>query len=292
VLIEKTLKEKATMMREVEAGSLIFAAGYGSRMRGFSGNKTLLPLVPGSHPFEGEHPIISEIITSLPRGPKALVIHHRKDEVITATRDLGVSYYDQPVLNGTGGALIAAQGFLEHIGQEHVVITMGDTPFVKRATYHDLLTQLGDHDLVVLGSKPVDKAQYGILEIENGRVKRITEWRYWREYPQERRSGLEVCNSGIYAAKRSALLTYLKKLRKRPHQVEKERDGRMIVVEEYFITDLVELMNNDGLAVGLVVVDEEKEVMGIDTLEDLVFAQSTFAERNRQTKSFDCWHRK
>jgi bifunctional UDP-N-acetylglucosamine pyrophosphorylase/glucosamine-1-phosphate N-acetyltransferase len=269
------------MMQEVKAASLIFAAGYGSRMKGFSGNKTLLPLVPRSNPFEGEHPMISEIIRSLPGGPKALVVHHGKDEVMRVTRDLGVLYYDQPVLNGTGGALIAAKGFLEQTDREHLIITMGDTPFVKRATYHNLITQLGGQDLVVLGFKPVDKAQYGILEIEGPRVKRITEWRYWRQYPPERQMRFEVCNSGIYAARRSALLRYLRELERRPHQVEKDRDGRMRIVEEYFITDLVELMDSDGLTVGFGCVDEEAEVMGIDTLENLLLAQSIFAERKR-----------
>jgi len=43
-------------------------------------------------------------------------------------------------------------------------------------------------------------------------------------------------------------------------------------------------LNNDGLTVGFVVVDEEKEVMGIDTHEDLVSAQDMFAQRDRQVK--------
>ena len=272
------------MIREMEAASIIFAAGYGSRIRGFSGSKTLLPLIPGPNPFEGEYPIICEIISSLPRGPKALVMHHGKDEVITATRDLGVSYYDQPVLNGTGGALIAAQGFLEQTEQDHLIITMGDIPFVKPTTYRNLISQLTDQDLVVLGFKPVDRAQYGVLEIEGGKVERITEWRYWKEYPGERQAQLEVCNSGIYGAKRSALLTYLEKLKQRPHKVEKERNGLMVVIEEYFITDLVELMNNDGLTVGFIAVNDEREVMGIDTREDLVLAQSIFAKGKRGVK--------
>jgi len=97
----------------------------------------------------------------------------------------------------------------------------------------------------------------------------------------------EVFNSGIYAARRSVLLTYLKKLKGRPHQVEKERDGRMMVVDEYFITDLVELMSNDGRKVGFSLVDEEQEVMGIDTRDDLVLAQALFAKGINRQKSFD-----
>ena len=273
------------MMREVHAASIIFAAGYGSRMKGFSGNKTLLPLLPGSNPFKGECPIIFEIVRNLPKGPKALVIHHKKEEVIKATHDLGVFYCDQPVPNGTGGALIAAQEFLEHTDQEYCIITMGDIPLVTETTYHTLIHHCKDQDFIVLGFTPKDRAQYGIVEIENETVQRITEWKYWKDYPLEMQRRFEVFNSGIYAARRSALLTYLKKLKGRPHQVEKERDGRMIVVDEYFITDLVELMSNDGRKVGVSLVDEEQEVMGIDTRDDLVLAQALFAKGiNRQKK--------
>lgn len=267
------------MMKEIYAASIIFAAGYGSRMKGFSGNKTLLPLLPGSNPFEGDHPIIFEIVGNLPKGPKTLVIHHKKEEVIKVTHDLSVFYCDQPIPNGTGGALIAAQEFLEHTDQEYCIITMGDVPFVTETAYYSLIRHLKDQDFIVLGFKPKDRAQYGIVEIENEKVQRITEWKYWKDYSLEMQRRFEVFNSGIYAARRSVLLTYLKKLKKRPHQVEKERDGKMMVVEEYFITDLVELMSNDGRNVGFSLVEEENEVMGIDTLEDLVLAQALFAKR-------------
>jgi bifunctional UDP-N-acetylglucosamine pyrophosphorylase/glucosamine-1-phosphate N-acetyltransferase len=271
------------MVKEVQAAAVIFAAGFGSRMKGFSGNKTLLPLLPGSDSFKGAHPLIVEIIGNLPEGPKAIVVYHRKDEVMTATRDLFVHYCEQSVPNGTGGALIAARDFLEGIEQEYLIITMGDVPFVKKTTYENLITRHRDEDLVVLGFKPMDRAQYGLVEIDGGRVKRITEWRYWREYPLERQSRFEVFNSGIYAARRSSLLKCLEKLEQRPHKVQKERDGRFVVVEEYFITDLVELMNNDRLTVGYTVAEEEQEVMGIDTVEDLLLAQSIFKNRLVQT---------
>jgi bifunctional UDP-N-acetylglucosamine pyrophosphorylase/glucosamine-1-phosphate N-acetyltransferase len=275
------------MMEKEHAASIIFAAGYGSRIKGFFGNKTLLPLLPGSNPFEGECPIIFEIVKNLPKGPKALVIHHKKEEVIKVTHDLGVYYCDQPIPNGTGGALIAAQEFLEHTDQEYCIITMGDIPLVTETTYHSLLHHCKDQDFIVLGFTPKERAQYGIVEIENEEVQRITEWKYWKDYPLEMQRRFEVFNSGIYAARRSALLTYLEKLKGRPHQVEKERDGRMIVVDEYFITDLVELMSNDGRKVGFSLVDEEQEVMGIDTRDDLVLAQALFAKGINRQKSFD-----
>jgi bifunctional UDP-N-acetylglucosamine pyrophosphorylase/glucosamine-1-phosphate N-acetyltransferase len=260
------------MTQEQKAASIIFAAGYGSRMKGYSGNKTLLPLLPGSSHFAGEHPLILEIINNLPSGPKAVVVHYKKDEVIEATRDLGIEFCEQPVPNGTGGALIAAEDFLEQIEEKHVIITMGDVPLVKKITYQTLVARLSDHDLAVLGFKPRDRAQYGMLEIEDGTVERITEWRYWKEYPAERKNRYDVFNSGVYAAERTALIRYLKKLQQRPHRIMKERDGHMVEIEEYFITDLVELARDDGCKVGFALAEETCEVMGIDTVKDLVFA--------------------
>jgi bifunctional UDP-N-acetylglucosamine pyrophosphorylase/glucosamine-1-phosphate N-acetyltransferase len=271
------------MVQEANAAAIIFAAGYGSRLKDFSGNKVLLPLIPESGPFSGRRPIIVEIIENLPPGPKALVVHHRREEVIGATRDLGVSYCDQPVPNGTGGALIAAKDFLERVGQDRCIITMGDVPFVKRKTYESLISNLDDRDLQVLGFRPMDRAQYGLLEIEGNEVKRITEWKYWSEYPPEMQDRFDVFNAGIYGARRQSLLHYIGELEKQPHLVRKDRGGRMVGVEEYFITDLVELMANDGLPVGFTVTGEEEEVMGIDTVEDLMLAQRLFAQEKGES---------
>jgi hypothetical protein len=63
------------MVPEVNAAAIIFAAGYGSRMKGFSGNKVLLPLIPESDPFTGIHPLIVESLGNLPPGPKPSVLH-------------------------------------------------------------------------------------------------------------------------------------------------------------------------------------------------------------------------
>ena len=64
------------MKNHPEIASIIFAAGKGSRMKGFEGNKTLLPLVPGKSPFDGSNPILLQILDNLPPGPKALVIQN------------------------------------------------------------------------------------------------------------------------------------------------------------------------------------------------------------------------
>jgi bifunctional UDP-N-acetylglucosamine pyrophosphorylase/glucosamine-1-phosphate N-acetyltransferase len=264
-------------MGEKSVASIIMAAGRGSRMKGFEGNKTLLPLVPGGNPFQGSHPILLHIIQSLPPGPKAAVVNHRKEEVMEATRSFGLSYCEQPVLNGTGGALLAAGEFIRTVDSDSLVITMGDVPLVREETYLRLVESLHFQPLTVLGFRPSDKRQYGVLDMDHTRVRRIVEWKYWKTFPKETQDRMDLCNSGIYAARRKEILPYLSVLKSKPHIVSKERDGRVVQLEEYFITDLVELLDHDGKSVGCLVAEDEEEVMGVDDLSSLQKAQEEFS---------------
>jgi bifunctional UDP-N-acetylglucosamine pyrophosphorylase/glucosamine-1-phosphate N-acetyltransferase len=187
-----------------------------------------------------------------------------------------VVYVEQPELNGTGGAILAARGFIDTLSCDGCIITMGDVPFVRPETYAHLIECLEGRDMVVLGFAPADKKKYGVLEIEAGRVQCITEWKYWKSYPAARQAELTICNSGIYAARREALQHYLPILASRPQVVHKEIDGRMTAIEEYFITDLIEFMVKDDRPVGYVVSADETETMGIDDQAALEQAQERF----------------
>lgn len=246
-------------------------------MKGYEGNKTLLPLKPGPSVFNGKRPIIMHLMESLPDGPKALIVNHCKDQVKATTADTGAVYCEQPVLNGTGGAILAAENFVASQHVACVIITMGDVPFVRKSTYRTLVEGLDHYDLMILGFSPSHKKQYGVLEIEAGQVRKITEWKFWKEYPAERQARLTICNSGIYAVRRSALAHYLPILASRPQVVQKEVDGKLTEIEEYFFTDLIEYMVQDGKRVGFHVVDDEFETMGIDDVAALEKAQAIFA---------------
>jgi len=266
-------------MKDRSAGSVILAAGRGSRMRGFPGNKTLLPLVPAESPFIGSEPFLLHILRTLPPGPRAIVVHHEEEAVIKATAEWDITYCHQPELNGTGGALIAAQDFLREITSENIVLTMGDIPLVHPETYLRMITQLKKDDLVVLGFEPLDRRQYGMLETDGDHVSRIIEWQYWKDFSKEAQQSLRLCNSGIYAAKRKTLLPYLDRLASHPHVVEKERDGNLQQVKEFFITDVVASMHEDAVPVGYITAEDEHEVMGVDTFSALKTAQRIYAER-------------
>jgi bifunctional N-acetylglucosamine-1-phosphate-uridyltransferase/glucosamine-1-phosphate-acetyltransferase GlmU-like protein len=62
--------------------------------------------------------------------------------------------------------------------------------------------------------------------------------------------------------------------------VSKEREGKVVQLEEFFMTDLVELLDQDGKRVGCIVAEDEDEVMGVDDLSALLKAQEEFRKRH------------
>jgi len=259
--------------------AIIMAAGRGSRMKGYAGNKTLLPLIPGASAFEGERPLLLHLMDQLPDGPKTVIVNHCKEDIMQATGALDVTYCEQPELNGTGGAILAAKEFIQKQSCDRFIITMGDVPFVRKETYVRLVNALDENEIVVLGFQPADKKQYGVLEIDADKVRKITEWKFWKDYSPEAQAALNICNSGIYAIKRSALGQYLPILASRPQIVHKEINGQRTAIEEFFITDLVEYMVQDGKPVGYQVVEDETETMGIDDGNALEKAQELYRTR-------------
>lgn len=260
-----------------EAVSIVFAAGKGSRMLEYAGNKTLLPLIPKTSPYHGDHPLLLEVLMNLPPGPVGIVVNHCAADVEKMAKDFADAFIAQPVTNGTGGALLAARSFLETATRGSVIITMGDVPLIRRTTYVKLIQMLHDKKLAVLAFEPRDRAQYGMLEIDEERVLRIVEWKYWHTYSREQQARLRYCNAGVYAAQRSALIEYLDHLAKQPHLVSKQQGNEWVTIKEYFLTDLVEIMSSNDLPVGWVLA-EEGEVAGVDTPEALATVQRRYME--------------
>ena len=71
---------------------------------------------------------------------------------------------------------------------------------------------------------------------------------------------------------------YLPILESRPQIVHKEVNGQITAIEEYFITDLIEYLVQDGKSVGYHLASDEIETMGIDDADALQKAQAIFAD--------------
>lgn len=274
-----TLSSTNISTKASNIASIVLAAGRGTRMKGFSHNKTLLPLLPERNQYEGSRPFIIEILSQLPKGPVAVVVHHDANAVKETIAQWKVTYIYQHELNGTGGAILAAQEFLQSCSTDYVIVTMGDVPLVRTQTYEALIRNLEEtkHHGVLIAFTPEDTKQYGRLVVEGNKVRRIIEWQYCKNSDQVERQGITLCNAGIYAFRRPALLHCCKDLISRPHQVEKQINGHINQFLEYFLTDIVEIMNEHGYAISFITVSEW-EVTGVDTPETLQKVQQLFAQ--------------
>ena len=141
----------------------------------------------------------------------------------------------------------------------------GDVPGIGAGT----LRRLGDAHTseaaacTVLTMRPDDPARYGrVIRDEAGRVRRIVEF---ADASEEERAVREL-NSGTYAFRAKDLFAALPRL---------SNDNAQ---EEYYLTDVVRLMIDDGLAVVAVEAEDPRECMGGDTPEALAAIRAAWGK--------------
>jgi bifunctional UDP-N-acetylglucosamine pyrophosphorylase/glucosamine-1-phosphate N-acetyltransferase len=167
---------------------------------------------------------------------------------------------------GTAHAVLAArEAFEGHDG--HVVILYGDTPLLRRESLQKMTGRLEEGaDIVVLGFEARDPAGYGRLLLgDDGSLAAIRE----EKEASEEEKAVTLCNSGVFAFNGRHLLSLL------------ERVGNDNKKGEYYLTDVVELANGDGLRAEIVTCEED-EVLGVNSRLQLAAAEAIYQGRLRQ----------
>lgn len=230
--------------------ALVLAAGEGTRMKSDT-PKVLHELCGYPMLF-----YILDAVSSLKPTKTVVVVGHRaqqvRDAVLTGWAERTgrhVEFAVQAEQLGTAHAVICALDFMRD--DETVLILCGDTPLVTA----DLLSEfLGSHqhedaDLTVMTAMASDPGSYGrILRGSNGSVLRIVEA---RDLTEEQKSIPEI-NAGIYLTRARHLKTLLARV---------NNDNAK---KEYYLTDIVELANRDGLKVRAFACHDEQIVQGIN----------------------------
>ncbi|MDD3839006.1 MAG: bifunctional UDP-N-acetylglucosamine diphosphorylase/glucosamine-1-phosphate N-acetyltransferase GlmU [Clostridia bacterium] len=232
--------------------ALILAAGEGKRM------KSKIPKV--IHKVCGM-PMISHVIDSARESKVeefAVVIGHGADMVKNQLGD-GYNYIYQKEQLGTGHAVMQAVPFLEH-KQGYVVVLYGDTPLITSDIISHLIefTVNKGYNAGVLTAELDNPAGYGrIISDENNYVKAIVEDRD-ADYKQKL---IKQINTGIYCFKIPDLLKCLNKLNNDNAQ------------REYYLTDVIGIMNEAGLKVGACKTRRIHEVEGVNDRVQLASAE-------------------
>ena len=170
---------------------------------------------------------------------------------------------------GTGHAVMQARDILaEHSGT--VLVVCGDTPLLSARLLKGLCAE---HEAqgakaTVLTAKMADPTGYGrVIRDEEGAVVKIVEQ---KDASEEEKLVNEV-NTAIYCFDAKALLGTLDSLTCDNAQ------------GEYYLTDVIGLLREQGQRVWAVVADDPSEVQGINSRVQLAQAQQVLKERrNRQ----------
>lgn len=226
--------------------AIILAAGKGTRM------KTDLPKC--AYPINGT-PMVEYIVNSCKKSgiDKILVVVGYKKEYIKSVLNGTVEYVLQEEQLGTANAVMCTKSSLE--GKEGLcLIFPGDMPLIndkiitKLIHYH----QQQHNDLTIVTTMLDTPDGYGRIYREQGKIKKIIEA---ADATPEILDIREV-NSGLYCVDMKLLFAALTKVNNNNKK------------NEYYLTDIVEILAND-YNVDTFVVEDCKCLLGINDLNSV-----------------------
>lgn len=241
--------------------AIVLAAGKGTRM------KSRRPKV--LHQVAGQ-PLITHVIEAIAAcgvEQSVVVIGHGGEEV-QATLGEGAIYAWQREQLGTGHAVMMAR---PQISDEvkTVMVVCGDTPLLTGKTLASLLTshEKSGAMATVLTAVLHDPSGYGrIIRDASGYVTAIVEQ---KDATDEQRSIREI-NSGTYCFDRAALFAALDEITPANAQ------------GEYYLTDVLAIFRKRGGFVGAQVMEDEREILGINSRRQLAEAEAVMQQRLRE----------
>ncbi len=241
-----------------ELGVILLAAGQGTRM------KSALPKV--LHPIAGQPLFLHALGAAQDLAPAriVIVIGHGAEAVRQAYPKGDVAWAVQEKQLGTGHAVLCArEAFTGFDGD--VLILSGDVPLIKESTLRAMIEQhRGQNAAVTLLTAVLDRPKgYGrVLRDGADRVTGIVEEKDASDL--QRRIG-EV-NAGVYVASAKFLFSALSTVKNDNHQ------------GEYYLPDIVAIGLAQGKIVETVQVADGREMMGVNTREELAFMEKCLRE--------------
>lgn len=239
---------------------VVLAAGEGTRM------KSALPKV--LHTIGGL-PMVGHVINAAREvgSEIAMVTGSGGEKVDAAVAKLmpDARFFRQQDRLGTGHAVLTARAAIED-GYDDVLVVFGDTPLVDPGVLRSARSGLAaGADVVVVGFRTGEPTGYGRLIETGGRLAAIREE---RDCSDEEKL-ISYCNGGLMAISGERALSLL------------DRIGNDNAKHEYYLTDIVEIANDDGLVVVAVEAPFES-VLGINNRAELAAAEAIWQQRRRR----------
>ncbi len=242
-----------------DIGVIILAAGQGTRM------KSDLPKV--LHRVGGKPLFLRVLDTAKLLDPSrvAIVIGHGAQAVRAAYSGSEVAWTMQEIQLGTGHAVNCAKNVFADFSGD-ILMLSGDVPLIRARTLETMIARHRDERAAVTLMTAVldDPRGYGrVLRDGGGAIMATVEE---KDASEEQRRIQEV-NAGAYVAEREFLFEALELIR------NDNRQG------EYYLPDIVGIGLGKGRRVATYRVEDPKEMIGINTREELARMEKSLRER-------------
>ncbi|MGE5380196.1 MAG: bifunctional UDP-N-acetylglucosamine diphosphorylase/glucosamine-1-phosphate N-acetyltransferase GlmU [Methylocystaceae bacterium] len=240
--------------------AVILAAGKGVRM------KSSLPKV--MHRVAGKAMVEQVIDACRSAGVDniVVVVGYGREQIEDMLASQDVLFAVQSEQLGTGHALLQAKPQVND--DDTVLVLAGDTPLLTGDTLKQLLTYHGERGnlATVLTAPVVNPKGYGrIIRDQLARFCRVVED---KDATAEEKLINEI-NTGVYALKAKEAFQALSELN--PNNAQ----------GEYYLTDILEIMMNDGGQVEALAAGNEEEIMGVNDRVQLAQAEAVLQQRKR-----------
>ena len=239
---------------------VILAAGLGTRMK--SRKAKVLHRAGGKALVEH---VVETALRLAPPERVFVVVGYQGAEVRQAVTATGIGFIDQREQKGTGHALMVAREALSGLGG-YLVIVYGDGPLLQAATLERLIEAADSRGAagVLLSAIMEDPTRYGrVIRDAHGHVAAIVE----QNAGTPEQLAVREANMGIYCYQADLFWKHVDQLRADNH------------THEYYLTDMVEILNRSGQLVDAMGVDDAKEVLGINNRVELAEVDRLFRER-------------
>lgn len=238
--------------------TVVLAAGKGTRM------KSVLPKV--LHRVGGKS-MLQHVLdaANAADSKKNVVVVGFGGEQVKAAIGEQAEFVVQEEQLGTGHAVMQASAALKNFDGT-VMVLCGDTPLLKGELLAKLYKEHKEAGAkaTVLTAKMPDATGYGrIIRTADGRVSKIVEQK--DANPEELL--VDEVNSGIYCFECAALFDALSKLNCDNAQ------------GEYYLTDVLEILNNQNEKVWAVITDDYEQTLGINSRVQLAGAEAILRRR-------------
>lgn len=239
--------------------SIILAAGEGKRMK--SDTAKVLHKVCGKAIID----YVCDAVKGAGSEEQIVVVGNRSEQVVSHFGET-VKFAMQEDRLGTAHAVMQAEQYLKEYDGD-VIVIYGDTPLIQAETLKDAYKTFQESGCtgLVITADLLDPFGYGrIVKDRDGSCQRIVEEK--DATPAEQK--ISEINSGMYIFKARELFKTVFKVKNDNAQ------------NEYYLTDVIEIMAREGKKVFTYTIENEDEILGINDRIQLSDANRIMNERN------------